>query len=110
MLRMTPQRRSVRLTRLQELFRSTRHGYTARELADTTGMHIRSIQRDLLVMQSEMGMPLHEEDGRYSLMRELMPAVAEINEETEITIELVEHRELKATAPRALPFAAKKSV
>jgi len=67
---MTPQRRSVRLTRLQELFRSSRHGYTARELADTTGMHIRSIQRDLVVMQSEMGVPLSEDNGRYSLMRE----------------------------------------
>ncbi len=70
MPRMTPQRRSVRLNRLQELFRSTRHGYTARELAETTGMHIRSIQRDLLVLQLELGIPLHEEDGRYSLMRE----------------------------------------
>ena len=39
-------------------------------------MHVRTIQRDLLTLQSDMGMPLLEKDGRYSLMQEEHPARA----------------------------------
>lgn len=67
---MTPQRRSVRLNRLQELLRGRRAGYTVHELARLTGVHARTIQRDLLVLQSEAGVPLTEEKGRYALMQE----------------------------------------
>jgi predicted DNA-binding transcriptional regulator YafY len=62
--------RSARLVRLKELFQSRRAGYTAKELASMTDVHVRTIQRDLLLLQSEMGMPLLEDDGRYSLMQE----------------------------------------
>jgi len=67
MHRMTPQRRSVRLNRLQELFRSRRAGYTPHELARLTGVSVRSIQRDLLVLQTESHVPLGEDHGRYFL-------------------------------------------
>jgi len=67
---MTPQRRSVRLNTLQELFRGRRAGYTTAELARTTGRSIRTVQRDLLVLQTESGVPLMEEHGRYFLPRE----------------------------------------
>ncbi len=63
----TPQRRSVRLMRLQELFRSRRAGYTTHELARLSGVSVRTIERDLLVLQSESGVPLGEERGRYFL-------------------------------------------
>lgn len=62
--------RSARLVRLKELFQGRRAGYTARELAAATGVHVRSIQRDLVLLQSEMGVPLLEDHGRYALMQE----------------------------------------
>ena len=67
---MTPQRRSVRLNHLQELFRSRRAGFTPVELAGLTGVSVRSIQRDLLVLQTESGVPLGEDRGRYFLVAE----------------------------------------
>lgn len=67
---MTPQRRSVRLIRIQELLRGRRAGYTVAELARLTGVHVRTIQRDLLILQTESGLPLTEERGRYALMHE----------------------------------------
>lgn len=65
----TPQRRSVRLNRLQELLRAQPGGYSARDLARLTGVTQRSIQRDLLVLQSEAGVPLMEDHGRYSILQ-----------------------------------------
>jgi predicted DNA-binding transcriptional regulator YafY len=67
---MTPQRRSVRLLRIQELLRGRRAGYTVSEIARMTGVHVRTIQRDLLVLQTESGVPLTEEKDRYALMQE----------------------------------------
>ena len=67
---MTPQRRSVRLLELRELFERRRAGYTPRDLARLTGVSVRSIQRDLLVLQTESGVPLAEEHGRYFLPAE----------------------------------------
>jgi predicted DNA-binding transcriptional regulator YafY len=67
---MNPQRRSVRLTQIVELLRGRKRGYTAQELAHITGRHVRTIQRDLHVVEAEMGEPLMEEKGRYSLLRE----------------------------------------
>lgn len=66
----TPVRRSVRLGKLKELLAGRRQGYTARDLARLTGVHVRTIQRDLLLLQSEDRLPLTEEGGRYALMRE----------------------------------------
>jgi proteasome accessory factor B len=67
---MNPQRRSVRLARILELLRGRKAGYTVQELADITGRHVRTIQRDLHVLESEMGEPLMQERGRYLLLRE----------------------------------------
>ena len=64
----TPQRRSVRLNRIQEFLRAQPGGYTARELARLTGVTPRSIQRDLLLLQSEAGVPLTENAGRYGIL------------------------------------------
>src|SRR4026208_1935585 len=64
---MDAQTRSVRLTRLLELFRGSRTGYTVRELAQTTRMHVRSIQRDLKALQWEMNQPLIKKASRYVL-------------------------------------------
>ena len=66
---MTPHRRSIRLMQIKDLLRARKAGYTVKELARQTSMHPRSIQRDLLLLQSEDGVPLTEEKGRYALMR-----------------------------------------
>ena len=55
---------------IKELLHGRKMGYTVKELAAHTGMHPRSIQRDLLLLQSEDGVPLTEDKGRYALMRE----------------------------------------
>lgn len=63
-------RRSVRLNRLKELLRGRRAGYTPAELARATGVSVRSIQRDLNVLQWEDGLVLDHRDGRYLLAAE----------------------------------------
>jgi predicted DNA-binding transcriptional regulator YafY len=65
---MTPQRRSVRLNKLQELLRSRKGGFTTAELAGLTGVSVRSIQRDILVLETESGLPLGEDHGRYFIL------------------------------------------
>ena len=67
---MTPVRRSVRLNQIKDHLRSRRAGMTPRELARVTGVSIRSIQRDLIVLQYEDGMLLSENHGRYALAHE----------------------------------------
>ncbi|HLB23999.1 MAG TPA: WYL domain-containing protein [Dehalococcoidia bacterium] len=63
-------RRSVRLNRLKELLRGRKAGYTPAEMARATGVTVRSIQRDLNVLQWEDGVVLEHRDGRYSLAEE----------------------------------------
>lgn len=53
-----------------ELFHNRAGGYTPKQLAETTGVSVRSVQRDLNVLQSEMYQPLMHEDGRYFLLKE----------------------------------------
>jgi proteasome accessory factor B len=62
--------RATRLNRLKELFEGRKSGFTAKELAELTNVNVRSIQRDLNTLQSEMGAALQEKGGRYSLMQE----------------------------------------
>ena len=66
----TPMRRSVRLIELASLLKSRRAGMTPRELARATGVSVRSIQRDLQVLQFEQGMIIDERGGRYFVPRE----------------------------------------
>jgi len=73
---MNAQTRAARLLRLKELFESRKAGYTAAELARLTGVTVRSIERDLLTLQTDMHVPLMRERGRYWLMEpERLPAV-----------------------------------
>lgn len=67
---MNPVRRAARLNRIAELLRGRKAGYTPEELARSTGVSVRSIQRDLLVLQWESGMALEHHAGRYALSRE----------------------------------------
>ena len=67
---MTQALRSVRLIELRDLFRANPAGFTPRQLASMTDVSLRTIQRDLLVLQTEAGVPLLHDNGRYYLMRE----------------------------------------
>jgi predicted DNA-binding transcriptional regulator YafY len=68
--------RATRLNRLKDLLQASKTGYTARRLAEITDVHVRSIQRDLRDLQVEMGMPLMENGGRYSIMQgDYLPAM-----------------------------------
>lgn len=64
---MTPMRRSVRLNKLAELLKSRKAGMTPAEMARAGGVSVRSIQRDLLVLQFEMGIQLEVRHGRYAM-------------------------------------------
>jgi predicted DNA-binding transcriptional regulator YafY len=67
---MDAMRRSVRLGRIKELLHGRKAGYTPAELARATGVSVRSIQRDLNVLQWEDGVVLEHRDGRYALAAE----------------------------------------
>ncbi len=50
--------RYVRLTQIQYHLHKSRSGLTTRELADLCGATVRTVQRDLLVLQSDLHVPL----------------------------------------------------
>jgi predicted DNA-binding transcriptional regulator YafY len=60
--------RSIRLARLQHLLHRHAEGLTSRELAGLCGVHTRTIQRDLLDLQTELGVPITQDGQRYSLL------------------------------------------
>jgi proteasome accessory factor B len=58
-------KRAARLARIKELLEGRAGGYTTRELADLLEIHQRTIQRDLVDLQSELYVPLEETHGRW---------------------------------------------
>lgn len=60
--------RAVRLTQIQHLLHKNPHGLTTKELAELCGVCQRTIQRDLLSLQSYLGIPLTQQGDRYGIM------------------------------------------
>jgi len=60
--------RSVRLARLQHFLHKHPQGLTSSELADLCGVCIRTIQRDLNDLQSELGIPITQKGTRYGIL------------------------------------------
>lgn len=60
--------RSVRLFRLQQLLHCAANGLTVRQLAERLGVSPRTIQRDLVTLQSDMGVPLTQDGRRYGIV------------------------------------------
>lgn len=60
--------RSTRLAQIQHFLLKTSKGLTARELAHLCGVTIRTIQRDLLTLQSDLSVPLNQDGDRYSIL------------------------------------------
>ncbi len=61
-------RRATRLVEIERLLRSRLQGYTAAELGHQLGVSVRTVQRDLLDLQSDLNVPLLQAEGRYQVM------------------------------------------
>ncbi len=60
--------RSIRLARLQHLLHKNPKGLTSDELAGFCGVCVRTIQRDLLDLQSKLGVPITQNGSRYGII------------------------------------------
>jgi hypothetical protein len=70
--------RSVRLTQIQHSLHKYTEGLTTRDLAGVCNTSVRNIQRDLLVLQSDLHIPIEKRSyDRYVISREyILPPVA----------------------------------
>ena len=68
----------VRLTQIQHLLHKNRNGLTSKELAQLCDTTIRTIQRDLLVLQCDLHVPItNKGHDRYGILRDyLLPPVS----------------------------------
>ncbi len=55
--------RAIRLTQLQHFLHKNPHGLTTKELAGLCGKTVRTIQRDILLMQTELHIPVDKKPG-----------------------------------------------
>jgi predicted DNA-binding transcriptional regulator YafY len=60
--------RSIRLARLQHLLHKHPQGLTSHELAQLSGVCVRTIQRDLLDLQSDLSVPITQNGNRYGIL------------------------------------------
>ena len=60
--------RSVRLARIQQLLHQSHRGLTTHELAEACGVSVRTIQRDIIALDLDLGVPLTEESRRYKVL------------------------------------------
>lgn len=70
--------RAVRLAQIQHFLHKNPNGLTTKEIANLCGVTVRSIQRDLLVLQSDLKVPLNKQNGdRYVIFGSyLLPPVS----------------------------------
>lgn len=73
------QDRVMRLLRVLAMFQSRPYGLTTRELAERLGVSQRTVQRDLLHLQSELYVPFVEDHGRWRVPPEYFPAPIPFN-------------------------------
>ena len=74
----TDESRVVRLTQIQHFLHKNKAGLTSKELAQLCDTTVRTIQRDLLVLQSDLHIPLtNKGHDRYGIMNEyVLPPVS----------------------------------
>jgi len=60
--------RSTRLTQIQYFLHKNARGLTTRELANLCGVCVRTIERDLLTLQSDLRVPITQDGDRYGIM------------------------------------------
>lgn len=59
--------RSVRLTRIQHFLHSNPGGLTSHELARLCGVCVRTIQRDIMSLETDLKIPLAQQGDRYTI-------------------------------------------
>lgn len=76
------QNKTKRLVRLRDLLKTTSPGLSAREIADRTGSHIRTVQRDLAELEDTFGVDLERSGNRYRLRerQQLRPVAFTLNQ------------------------------
>lgn len=60
--------RSIRLAQLQQFLHRNPKGLTTQELAKLCGVCVRTVQRDLLDLQTELDVPITQDGKRYGLL------------------------------------------
>lgn len=60
--------RSIRLAQIQHLLYKNPRGLTTRELANLCGVCVRTVQRDLLCLQSDLSIPVTQQGDRYGIL------------------------------------------
>ena len=60
--------RAIRLSQIQYCLYSNPKGLTTREAAELCGVSIRTIQRDLLSLQNELGVPVTQNGDHYGIV------------------------------------------
>lgn len=61
--------RSIRLTQIQHFLHKNSKGLTSREIAKLCGVNVRTIQRDLLDLQSGLNVPITQDGDHYGILR-----------------------------------------
>lgn len=61
-------KRPARLMQMQWLLYKNPDGLTSRELAELCQIHVRSIRRDLLDLQADLGVPITQDGDRYAIL------------------------------------------
>ena len=64
--------RSVRLSKIQHLLHKNPRGLTTQELGQMCGVCVRTIQRDLITLDSALNVPLTQNGDRYSIIEGYM--------------------------------------
>ena len=64
--------RSVRLSQIQHLLHKNPRGLTTQELGQMCGVCVRTIQRDLITLDSALNVPLTQNGDRYSIIEGYM--------------------------------------
>jgi proteasome accessory factor B len=68
--------RAVRLIRIRDYLLRHPEGATTAELASQMGVNVRSVQRDILTLETDLGLPLIEENHRYKVSEDMeLPAL-----------------------------------
>ncbi len=69
--------RAIRLARIQHLLHKNGRGLTTRELAHLCGVSVRTIERDILSLQTDLAVPLTKRGDRYGILDSyLLPPVS----------------------------------
>ena len=60
--------RTARLLRVEGILSQHPHGLSAKDVADRTGVNVRTAYRDLRALEDELGFPVWEEQGKFGAL------------------------------------------